>query len=89
MNLWVDPDLRKKERDARQNDKEIFNRTGLRPESIQRTLELAKQVGQAEQERETNLNTRGAAVATVAGLIVTVSGAVTKSLFPAKDVWTD
>lgn len=89
MDLWVDRELKSKLTDARAHDEQIFGRTDLKPESITRTLELAEQVSQQEQDRETNLNTRGAAVATVAGLVVTVSGAVTKSLFTQRPEWTD
>jgi hypothetical protein len=88
MKLWVDRELKRKLQKARAHDPKIFDCTGLDPERVKRVLELAEQVGVQEQERETNLNARGAAVATVAGLIVTVSGAVTNSLFPTPG-WTD
>ena len=87
--LRIDPDLRKKEAAAQACDHRLFDREHLKPASIERALKLADQVGQAELDRETNLNTRGAAVATVAGLIVTFSGAVAKSVFAPNPVWTD
>ena len=87
--LRIDRDLRRKEAAAQACDHQLFNREYLEPGSISRALTLAEQVGQAELDRETNLNTRGAAVATVAGLIVTVSGAVAKSVFAPNDEWTD
>ena len=88
QRLWVDGDLKQKEEEARQCDERLYNRSGFDENSIQRALELVLDVGKAEQDRETNLNTRGAAVASVAGIIVSVSGAVAKSVFQPAD-WTD
>lgn len=60
----------------------------MKSDDIARTVDFVGEVAKAEQERETNLNTRAAAVATVAGLIVTVSTAVAKSVFEITE-WTD
>jgi hypothetical protein len=87
--LRIDRDLRERQRAAVKRDHRLFDKSG-NPNSVQRALELTEQVGRAEQERETNLNARGTAVATVAGVIATVSGAVVKSVFaPNESDWTD
>jgi hypothetical protein len=96
--LWVDDDLKKKEREAHALAREALDREnlraydcdGLNSGDIAQTVAFVSEVARAEQERETNLNTRGAAVATVAGLIVTVASAVAKSVFeiPKWSDWT-
>ncbi len=50
-------------------------------EKLSAVVAHLRDVAQTEFDRETNLNTRAAAVAGVAGLIVTASGAVGKSIF--------
>jgi hypothetical protein len=57
-------------------------------DNVKAALELAETVAKAETERETNLNTRGAAVATVAGIILPVATAVAKPLFATPSTWT-
>lgn len=96
QQLWVDYDLKRAERRARylarsaldREDLRAYDRDGLKSDDIARTVGFLGEVAAAEQERETNLNTRGAAVATVAGLIVTLSSAVAKSVFGIAD-WSD
>ena len=93
--LWGDGDLAEDEADARKVE---GGRTKLLLEcpnvvapgngdNVKAALELAETVAKAETERETNLNTRGAAVATVAGIIVTVAAVVAKPIF-APSNWT-
>jgi hypothetical protein len=53
--------------------------------ALQPLVELLRDVARTEFDRETNLNTRAAAVAAVAGLIVTASGAVGKAVFDATE----
>jgi len=65
-----------------------YDCNGLQAADIARTVAFVGDVAKAEQERETNLNARGAAVATVAGLIVSVSSVVAKSVLAIKD-WSD
>jgi hypothetical protein len=55
------------------------------PPALQPVVELLRDVARTEFDRETNLNTRAAAVAAVAGLIVTASGAVGKAVFDATE----
>jgi hypothetical protein len=57
-------------------------------DNVKAALELAEAVAKAETERETNLNTRGAAVATVAGIILPVAAAVAKPVFATPSTWT-
>jgi hypothetical protein len=52
---------------------------------VKPALGLAESVANAETERENNLNTRGAAVATVAAIIVPVATALANPLFMTKD----
>jgi hypothetical protein len=87
--LKVDDDLREKEAEARLCvDKRVYDCDGLVAKNLERTLEVLIDASKAEQDREANLNARGAAVATVAALVVSVSGAVAKSVFETTD-WTD
>jgi hypothetical protein len=55
---------------------------------LDRTLEVHIEAGKAEQDRETNLNARGATVAAVAGIAVAISSAVAKSVAQTPR-WTD
>lgn len=94
--LWVDYDLKRAERRAHElarraldrEDLRAYDSDGLSSDDIAQTVGFVGEVARAEQERETNLNTRGAAVATVAGLIVTVASAAAKSVFETAD-WSD
>jgi glyoxylase I family protein len=52
---------------------------------VKPALELAETAAKAKTERETNLNTRGAAVAAVAGIIVPIATALANPLFTTKD----
>jgi FtsH-binding integral membrane protein len=96
QHFWVDADLTRAQREAhdlamRALDRPEFrayDRDGLNSEDIAQTVGFVTEVAKAEQDRETNLNTRGAAVATVAGLIVPVSSAVAKPVFDVAD-WSD
>jgi len=53
--------------------------------NVTAALELAESVAKAETERETNLNTRGAAVAAVAGIIIPIATALANPLFTTED----
>ena len=94
--FWVDADLAKAQRSAHElarraldrSDLRAYDHDDLKSENIAQTVGFVNEVAKAEQERETNLNTRGAAVAAVAGLIVTVSSAVAKPVFDVAD-WSD
>ena len=96
QQFWVDADLTEAQRRARElanraldrADLRAYDCDGLKSEDIAQTVGFVSEVAKAEQDRETNLNVRGAAVATVAGLIVTVSSAVAKSVFGIAD-WSD
>jgi hypothetical protein len=96
QQLWVDYDLKSAERRARdlarravdRADLRAYDCEGLKTDDVARTVAFVGEVAKADQEREINLNTRGAAVATVAGLIVTVSSAVAKSVFGIA-YWSD
>jgi hypothetical protein len=92
LSIWVDRDLKSAEQEAERlgdtNELPTYDGTELDAEDLERTVAFAADVAKSEQERETNLNTRGAMVATVAGLIVSVSGAVAKSVFGIKE-WED
>ena len=96
QHFWVDADLTRAQREAHdlamraldRPDFRAYDRDGLNSEDIAQTVGFVTEVAKAEQDRETNLNTRGAAVATVAGLIVPVSSAVAKPVFDVAD-WSD
>lgn len=96
QHFWVDADLTKAQRSAHdlarraldRPDLRAYDCDGLRSEDIAQTAGFVNEVAKAEQDRETNLNARGAAVAAVAGLIVTVSSAVAKPVFDVAD-WSD
>jgi hypothetical protein len=94
--LWGDRDLAEGERDARQREcgrgeqlllehSEVM--TDGNRGNVKAALELAESVAKAETERETNLNTRGAAVATVAGIIVSIATALAKPVFTTSEAW--
>jgi hypothetical protein len=93
--LWGDGDLAEDEADARkvEDGRKLLLECptvvadGNRG-NVKAALELAEAVAKAETERETNLNTRGAAVATVAGIILPVAAAVAKPVFATKSTWT-
>lgn len=93
--LWVDDDLAEEKYRAGKVERRrvllLEHANVVAPENrdnVKAALELAKAIAKAETERETNLNTRGAAVAVVAGLIVTVATAVAKSVFATRTDWT-
>ena len=96
QQFWVDADLTRAQRQAHdlarrafdRPDFRAYDRDGLKSEDIAQTVAFVNEVAKGEQDRETNLNARGAAVATVAGLIVTVSSAVAKPVFDIAD-WSD
>jgi len=91
--LWGDNDLADAEVHAwwcAERDKsllEYFNKQkgDGKNVDVKAALELAESVAKAETERETNLNTRGAAVAAVAGIIVPIATALAKPLFTTVD----
>jgi hypothetical protein len=94
--LWVDDDLSK----ARDRASEVErDRTLLLKQytvvardnhpNVKAALELANAIAAAEADRETNLNTRAAAVASVAALIVSISAAVAKAVFATQSSWTE
>jgi hypothetical protein len=56
-------------------------------DALDRLVATVGEVMKHESERETNLNARGAAVASVAGVIVALSSAIGKTLFEA-DTWS-
>jgi hypothetical protein len=85
----VDAELRRKEDAAKRSElTPVFDRGKVDQGTLARLLEILIDASKAEQDRESNLNTRAAVVATVAGLIVAVSGGVAKSVFEPKG-WTD
>jgi hypothetical protein len=87
--ISIDPDLYRKEKRAKERAEEtVYNEHIRDPKHLERTLEVLIDASKAEQDRETNLNARGAAVASVAALVVSLSSAVAKSVFQTKD-WTD
>jgi hypothetical protein len=91
LRLWVDYDLKSAEEEAArvaEGASPAYEAEGLRAGDIERTVVFVGDVAKSEQDRETNLNTRGATIATVAGLIVAVSSAVAKSVFGIED-WSD
>src|SRR5262249_22223966 len=92
--LWHDGDLADAEYDAMKCADTRENRLLLEDDylvadanrnNIPAALKLAESVAKAETERETNLNTRGAAVATVAGLIVPIATALASPVFTSPD----
>lgn len=93
--LWGDGDLAEDEADARkvEGGRKLLLECptvvadGKRA-NVEAALELAEAVAKTETERETNLNTRGAAVATVAGIILPVAAAVAKPVFATPSTWT-
>jgi hypothetical protein len=56
--------------------------------AVERSVAILREVAKAESDRETNLNGRGTAVATVAGLIVSLAAALAKPIF-GDTKWTD
>ena len=92
--LWGDDDLADDAVDARkfEGDRKLLLKIpsvvalGNR-DNVKAALELAEVAAKAETERKTNLNTRGAAVATVAGIILTVATAVAKPVFATQSPW--
>jgi hypothetical protein len=96
QQFWVDADLTGAQRSAHELARRALDRPdlraydcdGLRSENIAQTAGFVNEVAKAEQERETNLNARGTAVAAVAGLIVTVSSAIAKPVFDIAE-WSD
>jgi hypothetical protein len=93
--LWGDGDLAedgaaaRKREDDRKLLLEIPTVVARRNrKNVKAALVLAEAVANAETERETNLNTRGAAVATVAGILLTVATAVAKPVFATPNPWT-
>ena len=68
--------------------KEIFALTDLDEDSVEEALALVEDVAKAEVDRETNLNTRATAVASVASVIVALPGAVAKTVFES-ETWID
>jgi hypothetical protein len=90
VKLWVDYDLRSAQDQAEEIGKafKFSTERGLSGANLERAAAFVADIARSEQERETNLNTRGATVATVAGLIISVSGAVAKSVFGLED-WKD
>jgi hypothetical protein len=92
LKLWVDYDLRSAQDRAEETGKTFKFRSenfaNLDGGNLERAAAFVADIARSEQERETNLNSRGATVATVAGLLVSVSGAVAKSVFGLED-WSD
>jgi hypothetical protein len=94
--LWVDDDLIEDEFLASKVERRrallLENADVVVPENrdnVKATLELANAIAKAETERETNLNTRGAAVAAVAGLILPIATAVAPSVFVTRSDWAE
>jgi hypothetical protein len=94
--LWGDGDLAVSETKARkrecERDEELLLQCPIvvgdgNHSNAKAALELAESVAKAETERETNLNTRGTAVATVAGIIVPIATALAKPVFTTSDSW--
>ena len=91
FRIWVDYDLKSAEEKAAEvaeRASSAYDSEGLRAKDLERTVVFVGDVAKSEQDRETNLNTRGATIATVAGLIVAVSSAVAKSVFGIAE-WSD
>jgi hypothetical protein len=83
--LWVDSDLKEGEEAVDAANEQLFAVTEA-PGDLQTVVELLRDVAKTEFDREMNLNTRAAAVAAVAGLIVTASGAVGKTVFETTEL---
>jgi hypothetical protein len=88
-----DADLASTKRGARAREQRtsldaLYGSWDAKPTSLERALTLVEDVAKAELERETNLNTRATAVASVAGVIIALSGAVARTVFGA-ETWTD
>jgi hypothetical protein len=90
--LWRDNDLADAEVHAwrcAERDGSLLEYVNKKPGGdtidVKPALELAETVAKAETERETNLNTRGAVVATVAGIIVPIATALAGPLFTTQD----
>jgi hypothetical protein len=82
--FWVDSDLKVKDLTEELTTKEFADEQApdrLKPWNLRSVVGVLRDVAQTEFDREMNLNTRAAAVAAVAGLIATASGAVGKSVF--------
>jgi hypothetical protein len=82
--LWVDSDLKLDDltgrltRNAFRDTKDLGD---LEPGDLESVVAVLRDVARTEFDREMNLNTRAAAVAAVAGVIATASGAVGKVIF--------
>lgn len=91
--LWGDGDLADAESHAsgRAERKDLLHRQRADlmgdkdQKNVTAALELAESVAKAETERETNLNTRGATVAAVAGIIIPIATALANPLFTTED----
>jgi len=90
--LWGDDDLADAEFHAwwrAEQDEPLLKYLDKKPGGytidVKPALGLAESVAKAETERENNLNTRGAAVATVAAIVVPVATALANPLFMTED----
>jgi hypothetical protein len=85
VGLWVDAVLKEEKERVDEVCRKPFAAkempAGLIGPDLEKIVELLRGAAQTEFEREQNLNTRAATVAAVAGLIVTASAAVGKSVF--------
>jgi hypothetical protein len=82
--FWVDDDLKKTESAVETTIRDRTFSPTRAPAALDTLVELLRDVAKTEFDRESNLNTRAAAVAAVAGLIATASGAVGKAVFSDK-----
>jgi hypothetical protein len=85
--FWVDSDLEVKDLTDKLTQRAFADKDldDLRQRNLKSVVGVLHDVARTEFDREMNLNTRGTAVAAVAGLIATASGAVGKSVFETTD----
>jgi hypothetical protein len=88
-----DADLTRTKRLARSREVrtpllDIEGEANVDERTLERALALVEDVAKSELDRETNLNARATAVATVAGVIIALSGAFAKTVFDTP-LWTD
>jgi hypothetical protein len=79
---------RARQRELNTDRVEVFGSADVDPRSLKRALALVEDVAESEFDRETNLNARATAVASVAGVIIALSAAFAKTVYGATD-WTD
>ena len=83
--FWVDGDLKEAETAVEDAIAQREFSPAAAP-ALDTVVELLRDVAKTEFDRESNLNTRAAAVGAVAGLIVAASSAVGKSVFDQKEL---